>query len=608
MSDLPADLDLKFLPDWLKEGPAENRYAHYQGEPEGRGDRDRGRGPSRGGPGGGPRGDRGDRREGRGPGGPRKPGGDNRGPRRDGPGKPGDRPRGGERRGDRPHGRDDRREERPRPAPPQPVPVKIDFLPTEAGAVGIARQIKSSARAYPLFGTARLFLEKPERHRVRITSIDPSRPLYQIDDGPVSFDLPSLERNAFRQFQSEYYREEVLQGEPIKGNYTNVARSRSTGALLGPTNFHAYQPALRRLFEERFSRRMSFIEFQREEIEIVSDEQTIADWKEQARSTTTYVTLKEAEPITFKSAFEAEQHFRKTYLPQLIKTGTTLETSGHASRASGDRNISAGLRDAWERERGFPQNLVNHLRPHFVEAGLHFFKHRKRILFISAIRPQRHDQGQVMSEGISAILSAVEAQPRITRPQLAAKLLGESHDSPDLAAKKAALAADLHYLIHVGQVIEFHDGALDLPLGPKAENEPSEQQPQQQPAQSSKPKSQKPATGSQSQPAAQPAVEAAPAATEPEIVSAAHPVFDTAEAIAPEIEPEPEAVQSAEIIAAEPGVAPEPVATIEALAAPAGAAQPPLETPSISDQPAPDHSLTAPDPATTLAAPAPANE
>src|SRR5437870_4553028 len=41
MSDLPEDLDLKFLPDWLKEAPATNRYANFQGEPEGRGrDRD----------------------------------------------------------------------------------------------------------------------------------------------------------------------------------------------------------------------------------------------------------------------------------------------------------------------------------------------------------------------------------------------------------------------------------------------------------------------------------------------------------------------------------------------------------------------------------------
>ena len=88
MSDSPLDLDLKFLPDWLKESDTKNPYADYAGEAPRRDfDRrggDRGRGPARG-PGG------------RGPGGPgqgsRGPQGrtgsrDDRGPRRDFSGSP----------------------------------------------------------------------------------------------------------------------------------------------------------------------------------------------------------------------------------------------------------------------------------------------------------------------------------------------------------------------------------------------------------------------------------------------------------------------------------------------------------------------------------------
>jgi hypothetical protein len=43
MSDPSVELDLKFLPDWLKESPAPNRYADFEGEPE-RGRRDDRRG------------------------------------------------------------------------------------------------------------------------------------------------------------------------------------------------------------------------------------------------------------------------------------------------------------------------------------------------------------------------------------------------------------------------------------------------------------------------------------------------------------------------------------------------------------------------------------
>ncbi len=464
MSDLSSELDLKFLPDWLKEGPTENRYANFQGDTYERGNRgDRDRGGSQGGrpgggrpsggprpPGGGPRNDRGDRRSG-----PPRAGGDRRDSRRD--------ERGGPER---------RFEPRPPAAPASPS-VRVEFLPEPNGVTGIAKQIRSGFRAYPLFGTARMFLEKPERHRVRITSLDATKPLFQIGDGPVSFDRTGLERTAFQHSKDEYYKEEVLQGDPIKGKFTNVARSRSTGAFLGPTNYHSYQPAMRKLYEERFSRRMSFAQFQQDDIVVVTDEQAINDWKEQARSTTTFTTTKEAEPVVLKSAFEAEQHFKKHYLPQIVKSGVTLETSGAASRDCSDRGIIAGLREAWEQERGFPGSIVHHLRSRFVDVGLHFFKHRKRVLYISPIRPQRHASTENFSEGIASILSAIEEQPKITRPLLAKKLLGEDHESPELLAKKAALASDLHYLIHAGNVIEFHDGTLDLPLSPQAEGDVS---------------------------------------------------------------------------------------------------------------------------------------
>ena len=468
MSDLPQEFDLKFLPDWLKESPTENRYANHEGDP---GERRRGGGDDR-------RGGGGDRRPPR-PGGG---GGERRGPRppqggnRPGGGPRSDRPPGARRpddRGPRKFGRDDRgqddrapRESRP-DSGPAPAQLKIEFLPEPAAGAGIARQIKSSGRAYAVFGTAKLFLERPERHRVRLTSVDAAVLLHQIGTGPISFDRATIERNAFLTAREEFYREETVQGEEIKGSYRNVARCRATGALLGPTNHHGYQPALRKLYEERYSRRMSFQEFQSQEIAVVSDEQTIADWKEQARSSTTWTTLKEAEPVTFATLFEAEQHFKKHYLPTLVTSALTLECSGAASRAGVDRHVSSAVRAAWEDEMPFPQQIVNHLRPYFNEAGLHFFKHRKRMLFVCAHKPLRHALGVVLSDGISAILATIESTPRCKRPDLAKKLLCEHHDSPELASRKSALASDLHYLILAGHVIEFADGALELPLPPK---------------------------------------------------------------------------------------------------------------------------------------------
>ena len=354
-------------------------------------------------------------------------------------------------------------------------PRKSGSIFCRSQTASLASRARSKAAREPtrFSGTARLFLEKPERHRVRITSQDPAIPLYQCGDGPVSFDRAAIERTAFREMKDQYYREDVVQGEPPKGNFGNVARCRTTGTLLGPTSYHGYQFALRKLYDERFSRRMSFPEFQQQEIQVLSDEQAIADWKEQARTTTTYVTLQEAEPLTFKSMTDAELHFRKTYLSGLVKSGVTLETSGPASRATGDRSIGMALRNAWEQEKQFPQNLVNQLRPAFQDAGLHYFKHRKRMLYVSPIRPQRAPKGQVLADALATLLETIEATPKCTRHDLAVKILGEQHDAPEAAPRKASMAGDLHYLVQAGHVIEFHDGTLDLPLVPGEPQKPA---------------------------------------------------------------------------------------------------------------------------------------
>ena len=479
MSDLLSSLDLKFLPDWLKESPAPNRYAGFEGDSserrqEGRDRFGRGQGGGgggRGGPGGagGGRGGGGGGGQGRRDGG----GGGARSGRSDGRGQGGGRSGpGGQRREhhtqDASRGNDVRRDSVG--GDKIPAQVRIQFLPEPVAAENIAKQIRQSGRAYPLFGTARMFLEKPERHVVRITSSDAAHPLLQLEDGAIGFDAGILERGAFRALWDRFYREEVVETEPPKGNYTSVARCRANGQILGPTSYHGYQVALRKLYEERFSRRMSFLEFQREEIEILAGEQAVADWKALASRQTVYHTKDEVAPIQFKSIEETEAHFRKVCLPTLRKSATTLSCSGRSSRELPERGLVNAARDAFERELAYPAGMVHGLRAFFDEQGLQVFKHKKRVLYVSAIRPKRAVVAG-FAEGPASLLRLVEASPRITKREAAVKLLGvantEELESPEIAARKTQLAADLYYLIHAGHIIEFADGRLDLPLSPQ---------------------------------------------------------------------------------------------------------------------------------------------
>jgi hypothetical protein len=299
--------------------------------------------------------------------------------------------------------------------------------------------------------------------------------IYQFGDhGAVAMDAAALERNAFSEKKDEYYETQIVEKEPIRGNFSSVARCTLTGKLLGPTNYHAFQPALRALYEQRFNKRMSFDDYRRT-IEITADPQVVEQWKEEARKAVTFRTKDEQNPVTFESLAAVEQHFRTHYLPSLIRPCLATELSGETARHLPDRGIIAAIRKARDRENRFPAQIAGSLRHGLNQAGLHVFKHKKRILYISTVRPQLFDQSQAsVSSNLSSILSAIRSYPKISRKQLAEKILsklGSTGPSDEASTEhqqaKTALATDLIWLAKAGHVIEFADGTLDLPLPPK---------------------------------------------------------------------------------------------------------------------------------------------
>jgi hypothetical protein len=445
----PVDfLDLKLLPAWVKEPSEERKYDYVEGE-EARG-RDR------------------------------------RHPRGETPNvqRPTFKARrselsrqrkvGRDRRAHRLHGRHEQdRDRRPRPGSraedqhkptSTPPEITVRFLPYSPAFDNVVAQIKSTSVAYSLFALAHLFLEKPERYYVRLIAKAES-PVYQLgENGAFSLDRDFLERNAFRFACEDFFKIDITQSDPIKGNFSNVARCRLSGTLLGPTNHHNYQPQLRSLYEQRFSRRMSFDEYQRQ-IEIVNEPALIERWKEEARTVTTYTTLRDENPSTFTSAAEAERHFRSKYLPGLVRGAEEISIGGVLSRRLPDRTLNRAIEEAWTRETRSPSSTMQELAAQLRQAGLNVFRHRRGMLFVSTIRTRAfvHDQAGV-SPSVNAILEALAVKPGINRKELAEKLIVDL-SAEDVESRKLALASDLRWLISEGHVIEFNDGSLDLPRG-----------------------------------------------------------------------------------------------------------------------------------------------
>lgn len=442
-------IDLKFLPAWVREEEGAAPYADFEGEDPGSApdrrrhfDRDRGdRGPRRDRP---PRG-----REERGGGRKTQRG-------------PGDRRGAGE---SGPRGRDDRRPSMPGARMEAPVTLPgltVRFLPEEAALENVMAQIKEGTAAFSVYALARLFLQKPERYDVRVAAAEDQAPIFRLGEaGPVSMDRGVLESAAFRTLRDQFYQSEVTTAEPVKGNFTSVARERTTGTLLGPTNYHGYQPQLRKLYEQRFRRRLSFPEFQRQ-IEIVADPALVEQWKEEVRKSTSFTTRDAETPLTFTSETEAERHFRDNHLSNQIQETREAVIDGVTSRNLRDRGIARLIENFWASEVRSPSNMMQELTAKFRTGGLHIFRHRRGMLFVSPIRPKAIEEGAV-SESVRRILELIKETPRIRRKDLADKLIAPETNPDESSKARMALASDLRFLVREGHVVEFNDGTLDSP-------------------------------------------------------------------------------------------------------------------------------------------------
>jgi hypothetical protein len=499
--------ELRLLPAWLREEgpPPAQQYAGHPGQAEDRAGDRRGGGnryPERGG----------DRRDARRP---ASGSSSNRAPGRPGGGAPA-RGKPAPRRDDR--GAGPRRfDGPPAPAVERPAPVRVEFQPDDRCLASIVKQIRGTHLAYPLFGLARMFLQEPERHWLVLTleseAAAAGRQLFQLgEEGPVTLDPQLLEKIAFDEQRERFYADQTEVKDPIKGNYSNVARERQSGTLLGPTNYHGYQPALRSLYESRFSRRMSFEDYRRN-IEVVTDPAVVERWKEEARSVTSIVTREGEPPTVLATVAEARAHFREHHLSGLVRAGTVFRLHGSVGRRLPEPAMMAAIREAHERELRYPAQFVQLLRQGLQNAGLQIFKHRKRMVYVSLARPVAFVADGAVSASVLAILDAVAGTPLITRKALAAKVLGNSSDATPPAAEvpalpaaqkdvpasepagdgdqvtvsagepaaeavapkedqfakaRAVLAADIRFLVQAGHIIEFHNGTFDLPLPPRA--------------------------------------------------------------------------------------------------------------------------------------------
>jgi hypothetical protein len=471
------DLDLHFLPAWAKQSSAENRFAEFEGEPgESLGRRRPDREPRRS------REGRGLRRDQRGPMRPAIRTDQQTQARPERPARPGF----------------SRHRDQPWREPAAPLPeIDVAILAEEKGVESLARQIKLTGRAYPLFDIAQLILKKPERYTIRFSVIkradgQVAQALFfcSLDETLWLSEQEAIDHVLNRHFAT-FYQAERIPTEPPKGSYTFVAQCGMSGVVLGPPNYHDYQTKLRKLHAERFSH----IQFDvyKSRVKIVRDEAVVKKWLEEQSFTTEYLCLNVPDTLKLQSRVEVERHFRETHLTSVIQPVEFYTLSGEAARRLPSPIMVAIVRRTYEEQRRFPLKVVTALSQMFAAQGLQFFKVNKTVTHVAVSRPHYLDINTTpVSEGIKQIITFINSNPGCNRRKLIEALapapavllvapvittptpqegvVAPLPESPPESAgpmpEMNAVIRDLHWLIHQGHVIEFASGILETAKAP----------------------------------------------------------------------------------------------------------------------------------------------
>jgi hypothetical protein len=311
-------------------------------------------------------------------------------------------------------------------------------------------------------GLASLFLGQPEHYLVKIevrrhaAGADGLR-FYQCRVCRAAFrSKEEAVSHLLAKHVDELYHSEEIEVDPPSGNFTCVGRCSISGELLGPPNYHGYNERLTELHQQRFAHMP--IEEYRTRIEVLHDEELIAQWKEAQKHQRVYWPKGGEEPEQKMTRREMETHFAEQVVPKKITEGTRVVMPAPILHSISDRAIKGAVRSAWNRESRYPLTLSLALRPAFRHMRLYLFKTGKET-FVTGIQPHPIDPEQAIPV-IAELLSYLAEHPGCTRPQLVEALRpGKSSEDSEVQE----LLKQIHWLVEKGHLVEFFNGTLSVP-------------------------------------------------------------------------------------------------------------------------------------------------
>jgi hypothetical protein len=210
---------------------------------------------------------------------------------------------------------------------------QLSLKPEAAAIEGIAKQIRSRAKAYPLFELARLIVGLSDRYNVVLKADgEEAPPLFRARaDGSLWTTRKEALSHLLTRHITKFYRRIDVSTEPPKGSYSVVAECGMSGTLLGPPNHHEYTSRLIALHSSRF-KNLPF-EVYKSRIRMVRDEALMERWKTEQSTKTLFIPI---EPGSEEVSPDVAEGTLRENTPEQIEVTPVSEP---AAEGAGDSRV-----------------------------------------------------------------------------------------------------------------------------------------------------------------------------------------------------------------------------------------------------------------------------
>ncbi len=369
------------------------------------------------------------------------------------------------------HGRGERRDAQRRELPEPATGLRVEVRPCNPILALFATEIQRQKRALSLLDLSRVVVAKKERYDLVFMKQEGGPMLIHSlrEDGACW--LTEAEALAYihrAPWLSEFYSTEQVQVEPPKGTFTAIAVCSLGGEVIGPVNWHGYQPTITQLYKEKYSS-MPMSAF-RAAINVNKDETAVQQWLQDASTRTVWhPTREEDRQKVLSDMKEVEQDFRDHHYSQVYEVVEKVFINGATPPSRLSPGLAAHLSILSGKHRRNPQILIPNLCHGLARHHMPIYKwHGHHYTGPNRIRAVPAET--VLADRMAAILKWSQENSGKKADAMFAELSGVPAGTDEASKQAAADAyapytADMIWLMEQGFILVTNDNSVWFPKG-----------------------------------------------------------------------------------------------------------------------------------------------